>query len=359
MVIKKRIFWIFVALVMFFAMLFVFQRLLVPKYMSGVFEGRLIGEYYSADKSHDVIFLGDCEVFDNISPVALWDNFGITSYVRGSAQQLVWHSYYLLEDLLQYETPKVVFYSVSPLKYGEPQSEAYNRLTLDGMRMSVPKLRAVNSSMTEVEHAITYVFPILRFHDRWTELSRDDFSYFFGGYGGERVSFNGYMLRADVKPKGFIPPGLPLPGYEFSEKCYEYLDKMTALCKENDIELILIKMPSLYPHWFDQWDTQMVEFAAENGLTYINAIDLIDDIGLDFETDTYNGGIGLNVFGAEKLSIFLGKYLSDNYDITDHRFDPALNAIWNKKTHAYHDMKQTQLVELEEHGEIKTFTFTP
>ncbi|MDR2569379.1 MAG: SGNH/GDSL hydrolase family protein, partial [Oscillospiraceae bacterium] len=94
---KKRLFWIFIALLLFFTILFALQRLLMPKYMSGVFEGRLIVEYYLANKSNDVIFLGDCEVYENISPIALWENFGITSYVRGSHQQLIWHSYYLLE----------------------------------------------------------------------------------------------------------------------------------------------------------------------------------------------------------------------------------------------------------------------
>ena len=109
------------------------QRLLVPKYQRGVVEGSMIEEYYDDEKPHEVIFLGDCEVYENISTVALYRDYGISSYIRGSAQQLTWQSYYLLEDTLRYETPEVVVFNVLALKYGVPQSESYNRMTLDGM----------------------------------------------------------------------------------------------------------------------------------------------------------------------------------------------------------------------------------
>ena len=72
-------------------------------------------------------------MFESFVPAILWEEYGISSYVRGGAQQLVWHSYYMLEDALRYETPRAVVFNVYALKYGEPQKEAYNRLALDGM----------------------------------------------------------------------------------------------------------------------------------------------------------------------------------------------------------------------------------
>ena len=97
------------------------QALLQPKYMTSTKEGALIAEYYrEKDPSHDVLFVGDCEVYENFTPPTLWEEYGITSYIRGSAQQLAWQSYYLLEETLQYETPKVVVFNVLSLKYGEP-----------------------------------------------------------------------------------------------------------------------------------------------------------------------------------------------------------------------------------------------
>ena len=71
----------------------------MPKYVDDVIEGALIAEYYEEDKEHDVIFIGDCEVYENFSPAVLWQEYGIHSYIRGSAQQLIWQSYYLPSDM--------------------------------------------------------------------------------------------------------------------------------------------------------------------------------------------------------------------------------------------------------------------
>ena len=87
--------------------LYMLQRLLMPKYMTGIVEGAMIAEYYEEEHDHDVVFIGDCEVYENFTPALLWEEYGINSYIRGSAQQLIWQSYYLLEETLKYETPDV------------------------------------------------------------------------------------------------------------------------------------------------------------------------------------------------------------------------------------------------------------
>ena len=68
------------------------QALVMPKYMSKSLEGNLIAEYYHETTSHDVVFIGDCEVYECFTPPTLWEEYGITSYIRGSAQQLAWQS---------------------------------------------------------------------------------------------------------------------------------------------------------------------------------------------------------------------------------------------------------------------------
>ena len=104
---KKRLLKIVPTVAAVILVLALLQELLMPKYMTDIIEGAMIEEYYDSEKNHDVIFLGDCEVYETFSPCRLWEQYGISSYVRGSAQQLIWQSYYLLEDTLKYETPEV------------------------------------------------------------------------------------------------------------------------------------------------------------------------------------------------------------------------------------------------------------
>ena len=332
--------------------LYLLQRLLIPKYQTGIVEGSMVEEYYRDPSGHEVLFVGDCEVYENFSPITLWERYGITSYIRGSAQQLVCQSYYLLEDALRYETPKVVVYNVLALKYNEPQKEAYNRMSIDGMRWSSSKIANIKASMTEEESFIDYVFPLLRYHSRWSELTLDDFRHIFSK---DLVTHNGYYMRVDVKPQGEFPEPMPLADYTLGETAMGYLQKMADLCKEKGIELVLIKAPTEWPHWYDEWDEQVQDFARENGVPYINFIPLQQEIGLDMTTDTYDAGLHLNTAGAEKMAVYFGDWLKQNYELTDYREDEAYVELWREKAAFYNEMREQQYRELEEYGELKSF----
>ena len=331
---------------------FLLQALLVPKYMDGIPDGALVREYYQETTDHDVIFVGDCEVYENFSPITLWENYGVTSYIRGSPQQLIWHSYYTLKDTLERETPKVVVFNVLSMQYSEPQSEAYNRMALDDLPLSVNKIQAVLASKMEDETLLSYIFPFFRYHSRWSELTASDFRYLFHQ---DTLSHNGFLMRADVRPVETLPEPKKLANYQFADVCYEYLDKIRLLCEEKGVELILIKAPSLYPHWYDEWDQQMVDYAAEYGLTYINFLDHIDEIGLDFSTDTYDQGLHLNLSGAEKLSDYFGTILREA-GVPDRREDEELSAVWAEKCAAYHAQAEAQYAELVEKGYLTRAT---
>lgn len=339
--------YILIFLIFSIAVLVFLGKVFMPKYRSSLKEGGLTGDYYLEKVPHDLIFLGDCEVFENFSPAVLWENYGISSYIRGSPQQLIWQSYWLLEEVFARETPKLVVYNVQAIKYSEPQKEAYNRMTVDGMPLSLFKLRAAIDSMTEGESLLSYVFPILRFHERWKELSFEDLDYVFKN---EPISDSGYLMRCDIKPMDTLPEPPVLTDYDISEKCFSYLKRMKELCEKNGSELVLIKSPSLYPHWYDEWDKQIEEFAKAENLRYINFLNSFEEIGLDMSRDSYDAGLHLNVYGAEKLSLYFGKYLADEFEFREH--EDSTVRLWDEKCMAYHARKELQEKEFSELGYI-------
>lgn len=325
------------------------QAVLVPKYMSGTIEGAMISEYYDNTEPHDVLILGDCEAYENISTVKLYRDYGISSYIRGSAEQYVWQSYYILRDTLKYEQPKVLIMSVHGLQFPEARKEEYNRMTLDGLKWSPLKVDAVKASMLPSESFSDYIFPIFRYHYRWSELTGDDFRYMFSK---DKVTHNGYYMRCDVQPLDFYPADIPLVDYTFGSKPMEYMTKIADLCEENGIFLILYKAPIDYPTWYPEWDRQVEAFADEHEIPYLNLKGKNEEIGLDMSTDTYDAGLHLNIYGAEKLSTYLGKYLKDNYDLTDYREDKAQAEIWKGKCDDYDKMRSEQLDEIEKNGKL-------
>lgn len=362
------------------------QRLVMPKYASDILEGNFTAEYYKETTSHDVILIGDCEVYENIDPIYLWSHYGITSYIRGNAQQLAWQSYYMLEDTLRTETPKVVIYNVQALTYAEPQREEYNRMALDGMRWSPTKRKAIQASMCEGEKFLDYVFPLLRYHSRITQLTSDDIDYF---WNPRRITHNGYYMRTDVLPvsesdvadpswlfgeeeeeeeiedpwadiegadeEEAAPAAETKKGEPFGKLPMEYLDKMRTLCEENGIQLILMKAPSLAPEWYDSDNQQVVDYAKKYKLPYINFYELLEETKIDYETDTYDGGLHMNLSGADKLSEYLGNYLADRYGLKDHRGEPEYDEVYREKQQFYETMKKQQEEELNQYGEIRSY----
>lgn len=342
-----------VSVVIVIALLAALQRLVVPKYVDDVVEGGFTSEYYHEKNPHEVLMVGDCELYENFSPITMWENYGITSYIRGSAQQLTWQSYYLLEDALKYEKPDVVVFNVLELKYNEPQREEYNRMTLDGMKWSVSKVHAIQASMLEEEHFVDYLFPILRYHSRITELTSSDLKYYFKD---KQRTTAGYYMRVDTDPyeEGIWDEEEP-DDFTLGENAMDYLDKIRLLCEKNDIRLLLVKAPSMSPVWYDEWETQVQDYAQNYDLDYINFLQIADEIGIDYDTDTYDQGLHMNLSGAEKCAEYLGKYLTENYELKDLRADKKISSDWKKKTKFYEDMKDAQYKELKEYGEIISY----
>ena len=340
--IKKRVISVLIFVLALVAVVYLLTLLTMPKYIGVSREGNLISEYYGEVErglSHQVLFLGDCEVYESFVPAKLWEECGITSYVRGSPQQLIWQSYYLLREMLEYESPDVVVLGVFSMKYGEGQSEAYNRMTLDGMRWSAEKWGAVRASLTEGESALSYALPLLRFHSRWQELTLEDVKYMWRREG---VSHNGYLMQTGVlaRPAENIE-GSPLIDTALPDICFEYLDKIRELCAERGARLVLVKAPTNTWRywWYDEWDEQIAAYCESYGLDYYNLIDK-REIGIDWSCDTYDGGVHLNVWGAEKTTAYFGRLLSEKYGLADLRDDAVTAKIWQDKLEKYKQERQ-------------------
>ena len=324
-----------ILIILIFIFLFVLLNMVLqPKYMETLVEGSMISQYYNEPKDHEVIFIGDCEVYANFSPMVMYEEQGIKAYVRGSSQQLIWQSYQILKETLKYEKPKVVVFNVNSMRYdknSDKVNEAYNRLTIDKMKWSKEKIDIIKDSMTDDETFLSYVFPILRYHSRYDELTLEDFKYLFTR---KNNTYNGFLINKNIKGVTSLPTQRRLAQTEFSEECYDYLDKITNLCKENGIKLVLIKAPSLYPYWYDEYDEQIKNYAEINEIDYYNLKNNVEEIGIDYSVDTYDGGLHLNLTGATKLSSFFAKLLKENYELTDYRGD----TVYEEKLKEYKEV---------------------
>lgn len=329
---KKKIFG-FIAFWLIFLVLFSgVSKVLIPKWndISGL-PGTRTRDFYSQEKNTmDAMFFGSSFIYYSISPLPIWDNYGITSYSFGNPGQRIWTSYYYMEEAFKYQKPKVVFYEVGNAYVEEPAREEWNRQSLDYLPWSFTKLKAIRAITRRTNETMaSYLFPFLRYHDRWKELTENDFDRILDtGYYGK-----GSLMRFGAKPvkKEDRLAWMQDTGEEliFPEENERYLDQMKALCEKNGAELVLLRLPNIY--WTQNLNRMVQKLADEKGLTFIDYNTIPEEYGLDWRTDTTDKGDHMNVVGNEKVSNYLGQYMKEHYGFEDKRENPEY-ASWEENS---------------------------
>lgn len=284
----------------------------------------LRGFYEEPKNSLDVIFVGNSNVYRGVSPMAIWRETGIASYAYSSPTQKMWVSYYMIKECLTYQKPKAIFLDVDEVFWDGQAPEASIRKALDNMKLGSNKWEAINDPIFENNFLdkISYIFPIIRYHSRWDKIGERDiarlslkYEAFNKGYLPSRIT-KPYNKKVERIKKG----NKPIKGDQMGEKSKAYLEKIINLCKENNIKLILMELPTARS-WSETKNQAILEYANQKELTFIDFN--TEDIGIDWETDSEDEGYHLNRIGAEKVSKFLSSYLANMPEVPSHKGEEA------------------------------------
>lgn len=255
----------------------------------------------------DVIVLGDSESYTSVSPMQLWKEQGLSSYVCGQPGQKIQETYFMLKTALQSQSPKVVLMETN-LMFRDPGP-----------------VKNIQSSFAETAR---YHFPLLRFHNLWKLM-------FDGKKPGEAV-YKGFSIRSSVDP---FDSGDYMKETEEVQEMPQavtfYMEEIMELCRRSGAELFLVSAPS--PKNYSYRKHNAIEnYAKEKGLTYVDLNLKIKELGITWQKDSYDKGDHLNLYGAQKVTRWLGTYLKQNYELTDHRNDPAYED-WNELSKKYEE----------------------
>lgn len=320
------------------ASLFLFltlNLLFMPKYIEEDNDGRITAEFEKEKLNNDVLFVGSSVVYSGLNPIVFWEEFGMTSFDRSTSSQPTWTSYYLIKDAIESTNPKLVALDVSFMRYEDDYAEEpSNRKAFDGMRISRTKFEAIKAAKASVESYIDYVIPLFRFHSRWQYLKSEDFKYL---YYKPTVTANGYIYSDTIYPIVGEKRSDGLFEVRLSNRNAEYLEKIIKLCQDENVQLMLFKVPSYHPKWDEGFDGDIRFYTDKYGIEYCDFDKEADLMGLDFSCDYADDGNHLNVFGAEKFSIYIGNHIKDNYEIEDHRGEPAYENVWQEKCERYYN----------------------
>ncbi len=310
--------------------------------------------YEEPRNSLDVIFLGSSHIYSGISPIEMWNTYGIAGYNCTSSSQCAYKSYHFLLDIFKYQKPKVVVFDLLSLFIDETNDEISNRSALNYMRFSPNFLTTVHHSMNKKigETMESYIFPILRYHSRWEELSQVDF-----GIKKQRDCAKGYDMRYGTKCMvkltedqfSFLREQPTDKAAPIVEKSAGYIRNMVELCRKNGTQMVFIKTPvSDYTH---EKGKAMQKFAEECGVELIDYNRKWNELGLDYRVD-FLDTVHLNLNGAKKLTKCLGQTLVNDFGMPDHRGEADYSS-WDKDYSTY--QAETHALELQECNELSGY----
>lgn len=269
--------------------------------------------------------LGSSQIVSGLNSMKLYEDYGISGYSIGGGDQPVMMSYYWLREMCKRQPITTAVMDVSMLY--EKVEEERMRTNLDGMRFSPLKAELIleYASMEETETfeksdtVFSYLFNIVNYHSRWKELTDIDFDI----YRNKELPWRGNRMipiayKSDIPYEEFIIDNQADGVKETVPEQKEYFVRIVEFCRENNIQLILIKTPKAT--WDMASHNGIQVLADEYGLPFLdfNTDAMLKEIGFNYAQDMRNYN-HMNIRGMDKLTDYMAKYLLDRYEFTDYR----------------------------------------
>ena len=289
-----------------FALLFgIVSHVLVPKgnaQEDGIHNYWAKGFLAEPEDTIDVLALGDSELYSCLIPLVIWEEHGITSYTCGTSDQKLYQTESYLKRVFQTQSPKVVLLET-------------NILFRD------------YSTTDRIPHFFEELLPLVRYHDRWKNLTFSDLT--------DPIRFThiqrdkGYMHLEEILPADDSAYMIPTDDIaSISSKNLRHVRNILDFCQAHGAQLILFSSPST-ANWDYARHNRVVLLAQELGVEYIDTNLMPEEIPIDWEEDTRDHGDHMNYTGAKKVSEFMARYL-DGLNLFEDKRAQVEFASWNE-----------------------------
>lgn len=285
------------------------------KYGDGIYD---VTKFYELENDTvDVLILGSSHAFQDFNTGVLWNEYGMASYILGGSVQPMWNTYYYLKEALKTQTPELIVLEAYMTSFLDEYSDDSRIIKNNyGLKWSVDKINSLMVSIPR-ERWSEFFLEYPQYHTRYTELSSEDFLENLGntlfddwkGFGCNMVTTS--LENVDIS---HIEDEIPL-----IEKTEKYYRKVIELAKEHDIPILVVVSPYAGITEDEQAMYNMAEnIADEYDVEFVNYNLNYRNIGIDYVTDVADAG-HLNYRGNVKFTKEIGKYIVDNYQVTDRR----------------------------------------
>ena len=310
--------------IIFIGLLLAIIKIVVDPYFfkkeEGFFKESALEFYDSNKDSIDILIFGSSHAQNSYNPSKIDGSLNTFTINLGSASQKLQTTKYLIEEAINKSSPKLVvldlFSHTVPSKISERDKE-FQLIVYNNTKNSILKFYDVNDYYGIQEYILSES-PTLRSHNKW--------------FKGDTNIENSLTIRGFVPFNKKIQKKYREKYKDFFKKTYsnntnksslEYLSKKQRnlivetiqLLKDNNIEVLLVTSPFIEYFYFDYHEkfNSSIRFLADSlKINYLDFNKEFNSLNLDFKN--FHDGSHLNVSGSNKISSYLAKYISENYN---------------------------------------------
>ncbi|MCM1056573.1 MAG: hypothetical protein NC517_03065 [Firmicutes bacterium] len=316
--------------------------------------------YGLEDDVVDAIFLGSSHCYCSVINSQLWDDYGIAGYSLSISGQDLAASYYWLKEALKTQRPKVVCLEMFGAVYNGYAVEGnlyrntlpyhispdYLQMIKDMIDPDSGSIQTEEGIVSEEDRSSFMAkWPII--HTRYKELQKQDFT-------GPDTLYIGFSAQIDGLRSS------PITWSRDGEEIYtgdetmemdeeEWLRRIIELTREKEVGLCLFLAPFSVTKQDQMRYNYVEELAEEEGIPFLNFVDLREELKFDTEQDFLDWG-HVNYKGGEKVTAALGRFITQNYTIEDHQGDERYE-LWERdsatRAHEFSNLKLQQSTDIQ------------
>lgn len=300
---------------------------------------------FSSTLDVDAIGFGSSHMYCTLNPFVLYRNEGMRSYVCATQQQPAELTFEYIRRALKTHRPKVALLeTLMFFSQGHPttiSSDVIAHNSLDPIPFGIDKCLTV-VGLPNVNNIDSLIFPFIKYHSRWKELSRRDWrpgrpSLFEESIMGFRVFANSrtnYIAAVDYSKCRQI---------KVDDYYMSYLNQILRFVSANDCQLVLLTAPFALNDICKGRIMYINEWAKANNVLHIDLNSDFKLTGIDNDTD-YFDRTHLNVLGSEKATLYIGRKLAECCSFKRNANNCGeTHAVWEDACRRYDRLKEDAL----------------
>lgn len=332
---KQNIFNIFKIALFFCIFIILYSFLTYLKKPSSVDLDNISGFYAEKENSLDVMYIGGSASFVFYEPLVAYQNYGIASYLF-SANAIQAELYeFMLKEIYTKQDPKLIVIDARAFEYRDrkPPSSVSYRNVLTGIPLNKNKYNFIKENVPKYINDTTesYYFDLKIYHTNQEIPSAK-----------KAVKMMINKNNNSLKGFYFVPKALNVQKFDSTtskvkkppKETINILNSLINYLKTKDAKVLFVVSPYVETKGEKQIFNYVENTVEDAGFDFLDANEYVSEMNLNYKTDFYDFN-HVNIYGADKYTEFLSKYIKDNYDIKDRRNDKNYSK-WNGLLENWH-----------------------